>query len=78
MKPLMVVGLILVILGVLAFGYQGVAYFTTLETVAQAGPFTVQADREHAWPLWPFVSGACMLGGVILMAVSAASTRSRV
>ena len=39
MKPLMLVGLILVILGVLAFGYQGVAYITTRDTVAQAGPF---------------------------------------
>ncbi len=71
MKPLMIVGLVLVILGVLAFGYQGVAYITTRDTVAQAGPFSVQADREHAFPLWPFVSGACLLGGVILMAASA-------
>jgi hypothetical protein len=67
----MIVGLVLVILGVLAFGYQGVAYITTRDTVAQAGPFSVQADREHAFPLWPFVSGACLLGGVILMAASA-------
>jgi hypothetical protein len=71
MKPLMIVGLVLVILGVLAFGYQGVAYITTRDTVAQAGPFAIQADREHAFPLWPFVSGACLLGGVILMAASA-------
>jgi hypothetical protein len=68
----MLVGLILVILGVLAFGYQGVVYVTTRDTVARAGPFSVQADREHAFPLWPFVSGACLLGGVILMAASAA------
>jgi hypothetical protein len=68
----MLVGLVLVILGVLAFGYQGVVYVTTRDTVAQAGPFSVQADREHVFPLWPFVSGACLLGGVILMAASAA------
>jgi hypothetical protein len=71
MKPLMLVGLILVIVGVLAFGYQGVAYITTRDTVAQAGPFSVQADREHAIPLWPIVSGVCLVGGVILMATSA-------
>jgi hypothetical protein len=67
----MLVGLILVILGVLAFGYQGVAYITTRDTIAQAGPFEVQANREHAVPLWPIVSGVCLFGGVILMAVSA-------
>ena len=78
MRPLMVVGLILVILGVLAFGYQGVVYFTTRDTIAQAGPFSVQADRTHALPLWPLVSGACMLGGVILMAADAyASSRMK-
>ena len=71
MRPLMLVGLILVILGVLAFGYQGIAYITTRDTVAQAGPFSIQADREHAVPLWPIVSGVCLFGGVILMAVSA-------
>jgi hypothetical protein len=71
MRPLMMVGLVLVILGVLAFGYQGVAYITTRDTVAQAGPFEIQANREHAVPLWPIVSGVCLLGGVILMAASA-------
>jgi hypothetical protein len=72
MKPLMLIGLILVILGVLAFGYQGVMYVTTRDTVAQAGPFSVQADREHAIPLGPLFAGVCLLGGVILMAASAA------
>jgi hypothetical protein len=67
----MLIGLILVILGVLAFGYQGVAYITTRDTIAQAGPFEVRANRQHAVPLWPIVSGVCLFGGVILMAVSA-------
>ena len=51
MRPLMVIGLVLLILGVLALGYQGVAWITTRDTVAQAGPLTIQADREHAIPL---------------------------
>jgi hypothetical protein len=72
MRPLTFVGLVLVIIGVLAFGYQGVAYFTTRDTIAQAGPFEIQATREHAVALWPIVSGFCLLGGVTLMAVSAA------
>jgi hypothetical protein len=67
----MLVGLILVILGVLSFGYQGVAYITTRDTIARAGPFEVRADRQHAVPLWPIVSGVCLFGGVLLMAASA-------
>jgi hypothetical protein len=71
MKPLMLVGLALVILGVLAFGYQGVVAITTRDTVAQAGPFSVEAERTHFFPLWPVASGVCLLAGVMLMALSA-------
>ena len=75
MRPLMAIGLVLVILGVLALGYQGVAWITTRDTVAQAGPFTIQADRQHAIPLAPIVSGLCIVGGVICM-VAGASRRT--
>jgi hypothetical protein len=70
MKPMMLFGLILLIVGILALGYQGVAYVTTRDTVVQAGPFSIQADREHAIPLWPIASGVCLVGGVILLAAS--------
>ena len=42
MRPLMMIGLILVLLGVLALGYQGVAYVTTRDTVVKAGPVETQ------------------------------------
>jgi len=67
MRPLMVIGLILVILGVLALGYQGVAYVTTRDTVAKVGPVEVQADRTHAVSLWPIVSGAALAVGILCM-----------
>jgi hypothetical protein len=70
----MVLGLILVILGVLALGYQGVAYFTTRDTVAKVGPVEVQADRTHAIPLWPIVSGAALVTGIVLMIAGARRT----
>jgi hypothetical protein len=67
----MVIGLILVILGVAALGYQGVAYITTRDTVANIGPVEVKADREHAIPLWPILSGAALVGGIALLIVGA-------
>jgi hypothetical protein len=67
----MLVGLVLVILGVLSFGFQGVVYLTTRDTIAQAGPFSIQADRVHAVPVWPIVTGVCLLGGTILMGAAA-------
>jgi hypothetical protein len=71
----MVVGLILVILGVLALGYQGVAFVTTRDTVAKVGPFEVQADRTHAVPLWPILSGAALVVGVLCMIAGARRER---
>jgi len=71
MRPLMIVGLVLIVLGVLALGYQGVALITTSEKQAQVGPFEVWGDKTHAIPLAPILSGACLLGGVVLMIVGA-------
>jgi len=67
----MLIGLVLVILGVLALGYQGVAWITTRDTVAQAGPVSVNADRQHAIPLAPIISGVCIAGGIVCMVVAA-------
>ena len=75
MRPLMLIGLILVILGVIALGYQGVMYVTTRDTVAKVGPVEVQADRTHAVPLWPIVSGGAVAVGIACM-IAGANRRS--
>jgi hypothetical protein len=69
MKTTMVLGLILIVLGVAALGYQGVAWITTRDTVAQFGPIEVKADREHAIPLAPILSGLALAAGVVLLIV---------
>jgi hypothetical protein len=71
MKPLVVIGLIVLILGVAALGYQGVAWVTTRDTVAKVGPVEVQADRQHAIPLWPILGGVGIVGGAVLMLIGA-------
>jgi hypothetical protein len=76
MKPVMIVGLVLVMLGVLALGYQGVAYITTRDTVVKVGPVEVQADREHAIPLAPILSGVALLAGVTLLIMGAAKGKA--
>ena len=71
MKPLVIVGLILVILGVILLGWQGVAFFTTNDTVAQAGPFQIIAPVQHAVWLGPVVGGVIIAVGVVLMLAGA-------
>ena len=76
MKPLMIVGLILAILGVGLLFWQGVAFFTTQQAVAQAGPFTLWAPVQHAVWLGPIVGGIVLAVGVVLMIAGAAKRAS--
>jgi hypothetical protein len=71
MKATVVIGLILIILGVAALGYQGVVWVTTRETVARIGPVEVQADRERAIPLAPILSGVAVVAGIGLLIAGA-------
>jgi hypothetical protein len=66
MKPLSLIGLVLVVLGVVALVYQGVTY-TTRETVIDIGPIHATADREKTLPLPPVLGIVAVAGGVILL-----------
>jgi hypothetical protein len=69
-KPLTVLGLILIVIGIVALAYQGITY-TTKEKVVDLGPLKVEAKREKTIPLPPILGAAALLGGVVLVAVSA-------
>ena len=65
-----IVGIILIILGIVALAYQGISY-TTKDKVVDLGPLKVEAKREKTIPLPPIVGVAALIGGVVLVAVSA-------
>jgi hypothetical protein len=71
MKTTMIIGLILIVRGVAALGYQGVAWITTRETVARVGPVEVQAERERPIPLAPILSGGALVAGIALLILGA-------
>jgi hypothetical protein len=66
MKPIAIVGLVMIILGVAALAYQGFSY-TTRETVIDIGPVKATADRQKTVPLPPLVGGVVVAGGVVLL-----------
>ena len=70
MKPATIVGIILIILGVVALAYQGINY-TTKDKVVDLGPLKVEAKHEKTIPLPPIVGVAALVGGIVLVAVSA-------
>jgi hypothetical protein len=71
MRATLIIGVILLVLGVAALGYQGVAWVTTRDTVAKVGPLEVKADQEHAIPLGPILCGAAVVGGIVLIVAGA-------
>lgn len=67
-KPIIHVGIALILLGIASLSYQGVTY-TSREKVVdidrpQAGP-----DTTKAIPLSPLVGGLLLGGGIVLVAV---------
>jgi hypothetical protein len=69
MKPTLLAGIVLVVLGVLALAYQGITY-TSRETVVDIGPLHATADRERTLPLPPILGLAAVAGGVALIVAS--------
>ena len=70
MRAGMIVGIILIVLGVVALGYEGISY-TTREKVIDVGPLQASVERKKTIPLSPLVGGAALLGGIVLVIVAA-------
>ena len=66
MRPISVVGVVLIVLGVLALVYQGITY-TSRETVIDIGPVHATSDRQKTLPLPPVLGIAAVAGGVALL-----------
>jgi hypothetical protein len=68
MRPLVILGIILIVLGALALAYQGITY-TDREKVVDVGPLEATAEREKTIPLPPVLGGALFAGGIVLLIV---------
>ena len=66
MRPLMVIGILLIVFGVAALMFQGFTYYTT-ERVAQAGPFAIDVQKPHTIVLHPIVGIVAVVGGIAMM-----------
>ena len=68
MKPMILVGIFLVVLGILALSYNRITY-TTEEKIAEIGPLKATAEKEKTIPLPPLLGGAAVLAGIGMMAL---------
>jgi hypothetical protein len=66
MKTTTLLAVILIVVGVIAFAYQGFTY-TTREKVVDIGPVHVTAERTKTLPLPPIVGTIAVVGGLVLL-----------
>lgn len=72
MKAATVVGIILIVLSIVGFAYQGITY-TTREKVIDIGPIQATAEKEKTIPLPPVFAGAALVGGIALVIIGSKS-----
>jgi uncharacterized membrane protein YidH (DUF202 family) len=70
MKPLALLGVVLIILGIIALAYQGITY-TTRENVIDLGPLKASVEKKKTIPLPPILGGLAVAAGVFLVWVGA-------
>jgi len=68
MRTTTLLAVILIAIGIVAFGYQGISY-TTKENVVDIGPLKVTTEKTNTLPLPPLVGGIALVGGIVLLAV---------
>jgi hypothetical protein len=66
MKPQIIIAIMLIVLGLAAFAYQGITY-TTREKVVDLGPIQVTAERTKTLSLPPIVGAIALVGGIVLL-----------
>jgi hypothetical protein len=68
MKPIIWVGILLIVLGGLALAYQGFTY-THHEHVMDVGPMHVTREDHERISIPPILGGLALVGGIVLIAV---------
>jgi uncharacterized membrane protein len=69
-NQIMLLGIALIVLGIVAFAYQGITY-TSREKVIDLGPLQASVDTKKTIPLSPLLGGLALAGGIVLVMVGA-------
>ncbi|HME89380.1 MAG TPA: DUF3185 domain-containing protein [Chthoniobacterales bacterium] len=72
-KPAGIVGIVLIIVGIIGFAYGGITWSQEKKD-AQFGPLEIKHTEDQGIKFPPIVSGICLVGGILLVALSARKT----
>ena len=70
MKPIIWVGILLIVLGALVLAYQGINY-TRQKDVLDVGSVHLTTQTHERIPLPPILGGLALAGGVVLLVMGA-------
>jgi uncharacterized membrane protein len=73
MKPVMMLGILLIVLGVLALAYQGFSY-THQAKVLDVGPIHATAEEQKHVSIPPILGGLALVGGIVLVIAGSRKT----
>lgn len=65
MKAAALIGIVLIVLGIISFAYQGITY-TTHKKVLDLGPIQATTEQQKTIPLPPIFGGLALVGGIVL------------
>jgi hypothetical protein len=68
MKPVTIIGILLILLGILGFATGGFS-FTHRHKDVDAGPIQISHEKKETVPISPILSTIALVGGVGLVAV---------
>ena len=68
MKPLMVIGIVFIVLGVMFLLLQFITLTTHVEGM-HIGPFHTGGEAETTFPVSPYVGGLVLAGGIVLFII---------
>jgi uncharacterized membrane protein YidH (DUF202 family) len=60
------IGIVLIVIGILSLGYQGISY-TTHKKVVDVGPIEATKKEHKTIPLPPIVGILALAGGVVVL-----------
>lgn len=63
MRPLAIV---LIVLGIIGLAYGGITW-TRRDTVVDAGPIEISADKRETLPIPPIAGGLSLVAGLVLL-----------
>ena len=70
MKPIIWVGILLIVLGAMVLAYQGINY-TRQKKVLDVGSVHLTTETHERIPLPPILGGLALAGGVVLLVMGA-------